>query len=91
MYIFAIASIQRRVSSATDGDGGGCPSFLTLILNTYKTGLRVSEVIRKTTYEWRSEWPGSLTGEVEVGDVHLKGGQQGRTLAGGDESEGNSF
>ena len=61
------------------------------LLNTYKTGLRVSEVIRKTTCEWRSEWLGSLTGEVEVGDVHLKGGQQGRTLAGGDKSEGNSF
>ena len=91
MYIFATASIQRRVSSATDGDGGGCPSFLTPILNTYKTGLRVSEVIRKTIHERCSEWPGFLTGEVEVGDVHLKVGQQGRTLAGGDESEGNSF
>ena len=61
------------------------------LLNTYKTGLRVSEVIRKTIYERRSEWPGSLAVEVEVGDVHLKGGQQGRTLVGGDESEGNSF
>ena len=61
------------------------------LLNTYKTGLRVTEVIRKTIYERRSEWPGSLAVEVEVGDVHLKGGQQGRTLAGGDESEGNSF
>ena len=90
MYIFATASIQRRVSSATDGDGG-MSELLTPILNTYKTGLRVSEVIRKTIYEWRSEWSGSLTGEVEVGGVHLKGGQQGRTLAGGDDSEGNSF
>ena len=64
------------MSSATDGDGGGCPSFLTPILNTYKTGLRVSEVIRKTIYERRSEWPGFPTGEVEVGDVHLKAGSR---------------
>ena len=90
MYIFATASIQRRVSSATDRDGG-MSELLTPILNTYKTGLRVSEVIRKTIYERRSEWPGSLAVEVEVGDVHLKGRQQERTLAGGDDSEGNSF
>lgn len=48
--------------------------------HTYKTVHRLSKEVREAIYERRSEWVGPLTGEVEADDVHLKGGQQGRTL-----------
>lgn len=42
---------------------------------TYKTALRMANLMREGLYEHRHEPP--LSGEIEGDDIHLKGGQQG--------------
>lgn len=38
--------------------------------HTHKTVHRLAKAIRTAIYEWREEWLGPLTGEVEANDVH---------------------
>lgn len=43
---------------------------------TYKTALRMAQVVREQLYDHRPQEP--LSGEVEGDDIHLKGGRQGQ-------------